>query len=500
MALSVDRINTELNSYTRRLNFDQIPQAQLQSQFTQLSSEMSQLGTQVGQVLGGFQSLTQELDVPPEVLNSTLANQRAATANFTDGTAFSLPEELSNVSGVVNRGIVMLAENPPNISIQNNPSSLNSDLQAITESPVGGGFNNLVITANTPEAMAQTMTNVAGVPLTQAQAAVGTIVPQIPALLNNVGTVLGNLQNNLPVINTLSREVNSFFNNVNRALNVTSSARGLLNDVVETLTGSVKNDIRSLLSIESNVPTSVLEEATQFVQAGQHDLAVNILQPYSNFSADELLVRLQQIDTSLSRDVTSTTASSNEPTPGISSTQRPEQPDQPITETGVIYGLISSVDRDITELVFKTVSISAPTNAIQPADYPNWHMLVQTDGTINRSAALSTQLDVTGHEQYSLGIVVAAKNNRITADQTSAIDRIMRAFFSLIPYGQIINFSEINAQVRSEVIYDFAEHATEHFNYRSVMSDNVISLSTEQIQLRIRAAATSGSPHIDDSV
>lgn len=500
MALQVDQINTELASFVRRLDFDKLPLAQVEGQFAQLSSQMSQLGTQVGEVTGGFMSLTQELDVPPEVLSETLSSLEAATASFTDGAAYNLQEELGNIKGVVNRGIVMLAENPPGLNIQNAVSSLNSDLEAITGSSIGGGFNNIVVTANTPEAMAKAMSNVAGVPLSQAQSALQSIVPQINSLQNNIGSLLGNLQNNLPAIEGLSEQINSFLGNVNEILNVTSSAKGLLNDVVENLSGSIKSNIRGLLSVNANLPDDILKQALPLVQARSFEEAAALLSTYSDLSIDDLTDQLSQISTNVGGEVVSSTAANNDPTEVISPTQNPQRPNQPITQSSVVYGIISSVDRDVTELVFRTVSFSHPETGLSPGSYSNYHLIVQADGTINRSAALNAQLDVPGHEQYSIGIIVAAKNGRVTAEQTAAIDRIMKAFFAIIPYGQIINYSDIDGVVRPDLIFDFTDYAVEHFNYSSILSEPTSSLSTEQIQLRIRAASTLGVPHVDDVI
>lgn len=504
MVLPVDTINTELTSFVRRLNFDQLPVTQATAQFDQLSSQMSQLGTQVGQLAGGFQSITQELDIPPELLDEALTNLDAAAASFTDGAAFNLQEELGNVRGVVDRGIAMLAANPPGLEIQKAVSSLNSDLQAITEDVVEGGFLNLVVTANTPQAMAQKLAEVAQVPLTEVEAAMKEVLPQINSLQNSIGPVLENLENQLPVINNLTKEVNSFLGNARSVLNLAGSAKGILNDIVQNLSGSIKNDIRGLLSINANIPDAIFKDAVGLVSAGSFDEAANLLNRFSDLSLDDLRDGLEQINTTLARDVASTTAPTASPTPEISPTQTPERPDQPITEQGVVYGLISSVDRDITELVFRTVPLRetsiSTTEALQPSDYPTYHLLIQPDGTINRSAALSTELDVPGHRQYSLGVLVGARNNRVSYDQSAAIDNILGAFFSLIPYGQVLNYSEIVVDTRPEIIFDFEDYASEHFDYRSIMNNKISSLSTEEIQQRISAAASSGTPHIDDTV
>lgn len=500
MPISLDRINTELNSLTRRLDFDRLPAAQLTAQFDQLSSQMSQLGTQVGQVAGGFQSLTQELDIPPELLDDALTNLEAASSLFSGGAAFDLQEELQNVRGVVDRGIAMLVENPPNIQIGNAVSALNSELEAITEGAVAGGFNNLIITANTPEAMAQKMTEVAGVALTEAQDALRDILPQVGALQQSITPVLENLQNNLPAIQSLSSQVESFLGTANEFLNLAASPRGLLNDLVENLSGSINNDVLSLLNINANIPSSILDEGVRLLQSGGIEQAATLLQGFTDLNLDDLKDGLEQINVTLSRDVENSTAANTSPTPVISPTQRPTNTNQPITDASVLYGIISSVDRDLTELVFRAVSFSHPERGVDPASYSNYHLIVQADGTINRIAALSNPLDVSGHEQYSLGIIVAARNGRVTPDQTAAIDKIMAAFFSIIPYGQIVNYFEINGESRPQIIFDFVDFATEHFSYQTVMNGTSASLSSDQIQQRISSAARSVSPHIDDTV
>lgn len=498
MAISVNRINTELESLTRRLNFDQVSSAQADAQFSQLSTQMSQLGTQVGQVSGGFMSITQELDIPPELLNEAVSSLDQASSQFTDGAAFNVREELQNVRGVVNRGIVMLAQNPPGLQIENPPSSLNSSLETLTEGAVAGGFNNIVITANVPEAMARQLSTVANVPLTEVQPAISEVLPQVTAIQQQVGPVLNNLQSNLPAINQFNSQVNLFLGSAAQVLNIRASARGLLNDLVEGITRSISNNIRSLLSINIDIPDSVLAQATSLLQSSNTDAAARLLAGYSDLPISSLLDGLQQINTSLSSDVDNQSVN-NAPTPTISPTQRPDDPSQPVSQGAALYGLISSVDRDITELLFRVVTFTAPQAGINPSDYPNYHFVIQADGTLNRSAALNQLLDVAGHQNYSLGIIVAARNGVVSPEQITTIDNIMRTFFSLIPYGQVVNYDEIVVNTRPIIVFDFVEHAREHFNYTSVLSNNISSLSTEQIQLLIFGAVGETNTHIDDT-
>lgn len=499
MAVSTNIINTELQSLTRRLDFDRLPVAQADAQFSQLSSQMSQLGTQVGQVSGGFMSLTQELDIPPELLNEALTGLDQAAGVFTDGAAFDLNEELGNVRGVVNRGIVMLAANPPGLQIQNQAGALNSQLETLTEGSVEGGFNNIVVTANTPEAMAQKMAEVADVSLTETQQAVQQILPPIAALQQQAPNLLNNLQSNLPVINQLNEQVNSFLGGANQLLTISGSAKGLLNSLVENVTGSIGNDIQRLLSINVNLPPQILNEAIRFVQASDYNSAARLLQSFSDLPLNDLVDSLEQIDTTLIRDVESQTANTNTTTPTISPTQRPQNPNLPVSQGAVLYGLISSIDRDITELLFRTISLPTSNTELDLTEYPNYHFAVQSDGTLNRISALNELLDVAGHQNYSLGIIVAARNGVVTPEQITTIDNIMRTFFSLIPYGQIVNYAEVVVNNRPDILFDFVEHASEHFNYTPILSNNISSLSTEQIHLLILGAVQEINTHVDDS-
>lgn len=489
MTLPVDQISNELSSLVKRLDFGKLPLAQSEAQLSQLSSQVSQLGTQVGQTTGGFMSLTQELDIPTEVLGDTLSQMQAAAADFSGGQTFGLQEELENIGGVVNRGIVMLAENPPGLQIQNAVSSANAALESLTEGTVGGGFNNINITANTPEAMAKVMSSVGGVPISQARAALGEIVPGVDQLQSNLDGVVNNLQSNLPVINSLTQQVSSFGSNIKETIGDVISAKGFLNDTVEKLSGSIKNDIRGLVADNLNIPDGTLEFAKTLVQNKTFDVATDAINAFSNLTPEEITEALAVIDTSLSRDITKSTIETPSPVSTISPTARPSDPDQPVRNTSVVYGLLNSIDRDVTELVFRTAPIFDAEPRLKASDFSSYHFIIQADGTLTRPAALNEKLNVPGHENFSIGIVVATKNNKLFESQTSTLDRIIRAFLSLVPHGQIVNYTDIISAIngsRSDTTVDFADYAEKHFGYKSIMGIPTRSLSTAQIQSRIK--------------
>ena len=128
-------ISLELNGLAQRLNVKGVFDQTISAKTTQLAANSSQLGLEVGKTLGGMMSLTQELDLPTADLANAISGANSGL-NSTTAMSAALPTG----AGVVNRGVVMLAANPPGMTIQKDVSSSNSDLEALVEDTVTGGL------------------------------------------------------------------------------------------------------------------------------------------------------------------------------------------------------------------------------------------------------------------------------------------------------------------------------------------------------------------------
>ena len=141
--ININQLNGQLSSLRNQINFDQIDGAARELQLQVESLQTTALGINVNEIVGGFQALTQEIDVLP--------------AN----TAI----DVSEIQGVLNRGVATLAANPPNLNLT--PAldgAIQSSLQTITglTSQIAPGLNVALHSLPTPEAISSALSVVSG--------------------------------------------------------------------------------------------------------------------------------------------------------------------------------------------------------------------------------------------------------------------------------------------------------------------------------------------------
>lgn len=327
--ISLQNLNNELTATVAKFDLLSVVNS-AQTAVTDFATSIeTKLGTQINQVVGGFQSLTQELDdvvpivngqiqlsssissfglnvgglsvslnVPAIDLGQSLAGFSTAASQLTSG--------LENAAGVANKGIALLTENPAGLEIQKQVSDLNNDLQALTEDTMGGGFLEFAITAATPEAIANTLQKITGEPIEKITNAIKEIAPGINGAIDSINKVIGGALQGLSVVQDFIGSVTGFINNTLTSL--TQGLTGLVNNVIESVVSPFQSVIDGLIAdVEAVLPVDINFEIKANIEAGLTSEAAALLQPFTTLSIDQIEAELLTIPTTLSDMLTDST-------------------------------------------------------------------------------------------------------------------------------------------------------------------------------------------------
>ena len=442
----------------------------------------SKLGTQVGQIIGGVQALTQETD---------------GSGDFVSGA-----------------GIVMLAENPPGVQVQKQNSSLNADLSAITETDIAcGGLLAIAIAANNPEAIAKMVKGVVGnISATALNEMMKEISPAIGAIQDKIGGVLTNIENG----------INGALGDVNAALN---EALGGVNAAI----GQVNEAISSALSLGGNLPCGISAAVTTtplippIGLGALSSIGGGALTEISNF---QLKINLD-LNSGLANLLNSAAITYENSLPPLFSSLvnvNAEGSIDSVTKdvTTVnssvhVQSILAGATREITTVVVGC-SNTFKDQDVRASNVPGWHFLITRTGelqevtNINQPGAFNQN-----YNQRSVGIVFAgglnitlkeagdrdkrsfASSESITREQYNTFDKFMNMFYSIFPHGQAVGNQDIDRANSPFPGFDVGAYCKQRFNKDTIINPTkpAPSLSELDIQMNLNAQGVS-DPGIED--
>jgi hypothetical protein len=409
--LSLDKINSP-SSLGSLLSSTFDIQAKLDAAIT------SKLGTQVNQVIGGFQAITQELDAPGDFVS--------------------------------NQGVAMLVSDPPGLQLTKNPSSLNSDLEAITETSMGGGFLNVTITANTPEAITKALSSVANVPTTALTAVMQEISPAIDKVQSQINGVLSEIQKGFDVFNGALSEISAFEQKINQQFSAGLS--GLLGNVTVDFQLSLPPLFSSFVDI--NAATSI-------------DPSV------ADVTTINSTVQVQSILASATREITTAVVS-------CSNTFK----DQDVRASNVPgwHFLITRAGE------LQQVQNINQTGAFND-NYSNYTVGVIFAGGLNTTVKEAADQDKRNF----------ASVDSITREQFNAFDQFMTMFYSIFPHGQAVGLQDIARSESPFPGFDVRSYCKQRFGKDTIIDTTkpAPSLSELEIQMNLSLQGAS-NPGIED--
>lgn len=332
--IGIQNLNAELSSVNAKFDLLSVVNAGQTALGQYASAVETKLGTQIGQSVSGFQSLTQELDDVAPIVNGSVATSSTLSqlAQSTTGIGSSiLPSEtisgglagfggaasqlntgLENAAGVSNRGVALLAENPPGLEIQKQASGSNSDLESLTEDTMGGGFLQFAVTAATPEALANTLSKITGEPVNKITSALQDVAPGIVGSPELLQSTIGNVLQGKSIVEGFTSALSGF---AAAALgSLTQGLTGVINNAIEVSAGPYRTALSGITK-GLPIPDLVSLEVKTSIESGLVSKAAELLLPYSQLSVGEIEAQLLTIPTTLSEMVSNDNMKSSISTP-----------------------------------------------------------------------------------------------------------------------------------------------------------------------------------------
>lgn len=382
------------------------------------ASTTSRLGSEVNQILGGFQAVTQELDGPGEFVS--------------------------------NQGIAVLVEDPPGLQISKNASPLNSDLEAITESTMGGGFLNIAVTANTPEAIAKALGSVTNVPATALSAVLEQIIPSAGNIQLQIGGILSEIQKGLPVFGGAFSELSMFEQKINQQFS--SGTSDLLSDAAASYSASLPQLYTPLTEVNS----------TQAIDPVVRDV-----------TTVNSTVQVQSILASATREITTVVV-------GCSNTFK----DQDVRANNVPgWHFLITRAGELQEVT--TVNQTGSFND----NYTNYSVGIVFAGGLN-----TTLKESGGQDKRNFASV-----HSITREQFNTFDQFMSMFYSVFPHGQAVGLQDIANSNSPFPGFDVRTHCKQRFGKDTVIDTTKPAPSLSELELQMNLSAQGVSnPGIED--
>lgn len=415
-------LNSSLGSLASATNLGSLLSSTFDIQSKLDAAISSKLGTQINQVLGGFQSITQELD---------------AVGDFVSGS-----------------GIAMLVENPPGLDILKQASALNSDLEAITESTMGGGFLNVAITANTPEAIAKSLSAITNLPPTAMSDVLKEISPAIDSITSQIDGVLGQLNKGLSAFDGILGEISAFEQKLNSQLS--GGLAGLLGNASTDFQSSLPQLFSNVTDIGSNVPVSDFTRDVTTVNSSTH---------------------IQSILIGANREFTTVVV-------GCSNTFK----DQDVRASNVPGWHF---------LITRAGELQEVTNINTVGNYAmNYN--TNTVGIVFAGGLNITLKEAAGQDK---SLFVSAKS--LTREQYTAFDKFMEMFYATHPYGQAIGIQDIptpaNVSGSRFPGFDVRAYCKQRFGKDTVLDTSKPAPTLKELELQMSQNSQGVSdPGIDD--
>lgn len=273
--INFNALNRELDGVLQRSNISGLPPKAQEAirQFNAL--KQSKLAVDVNTTIGGFKSLTQELDDA---------------------------EGLEDIDKVATQGVALLNGNAPGLKniVKQSPSS-NSDLETLTGSGVGGGLLNFKVTAPTPESLSIALQDVTGEPLDKVSSAVqGVSTQNATDLKNSLNTVVGKNQTvGAGFLNEVTKFAASLEAEVN---NIGNGFTGQLKNLTEQFNGQLGPALNKITD-GRELPPNVKGEVAVFLEQNKTAEAAQLLQKYSSKSLTEMETILGTVPVTVSEKV-----------------------------------------------------------------------------------------------------------------------------------------------------------------------------------------------------
>lgn len=415
-------LNAELASIQGALNYESLLAKVVDAQQKLVASTVSKLGTKIDEVVSGFTSLTQEVD-----------------------------QGFSSLKDKLPGGIAMLTENPPGLDVKKPISQLNSQLEALTEGTVAGGFLNIDITLGTPQAVATALARITDKPVSQIkEAAEGLIPDELKDLKGKLDTALGDLQKGI-----------SFAKNI----------EGMVGEFTDKLAGQIKGNLLNVLQDLPNELASAIAPLNTAVKNVSSSAPIDKVTQDTTFISSQ--VEMQAILASAQREITTVV---------VGSTKTFKDIDIRASDTTDGWHFIITRDGELQQVT------PIDTVGSYTANYNQFTVGVAFVGGIQMNRAGGR--DQQDFEQH---VTTAA----ITRAQWNTFDKMMTQFFNILPFGQALGVSDIEPDKTIAPGFDVKDYVRARFNKQTILEPADGPMSMKALQAMM---ATSAEKLIDPKI
>jgi N-acetylmuramoyl-L-alanine amidase len=409
------QINSKLASIQGIENYQELLTGVIESQQRLAAAKLSKLGATVNETIMGFTALTQTTDV----------------------------------SSLIDGGIVLLTEDPSGINIKKNAPPSNAAIATLTEEASEGGFLNIDVTAGTPQAVAKALRRVSSASTSAIQTAVRGVAPEIAGVTDKLNGVVTDLQKGIGVVAGLKGSFQQF------ASKLQSQVPGELLDALGDLPSKLAADVIPLRAQTVNISGSA---------------------KLSNVTADITFVssqvEAQAIFATTQREITELVV-------GTTQTHKDIKV-RPTDVTG--WHFIITREGELQQVL----------NIDEEGEYAKNHNKYSVGVAFvgglasNRREPTLTNKDTT------------ASSASITREQFNTFDKLLAQFFHLFPYGQVVGVSDIDTMMDIPG-FDVIEYVRQRFGKTTVLDTSKPSLSLQELQARMALAKDKLiNPEIED--
>jgi N-acetylmuramoyl-L-alanine amidase len=519
--INISKMNSELGSLQNRINFTQIQTAatDAQAQFSALKS--TKLGINVGAIEGGFQSLTQEVDNLIEDATQVAGKGIALLADNPPGINLKAAIESSNLTAL--QGLTGLT------------TEVTSGINSFTcglPSPEAIGATLSSVSGKNIDELTSAIESVA--PAATAALASSSVFKQVEGFkLNGTSGIFSGFTKSVglstsAVNNYLDKGFGQPLKDLVEATNspVGNIVSQLSQDTGKLIPNAIKKQINGLvdsksflgaaeiLSPFSNINVFDIETTLSGINT---EISANVFQTNAAFAAlGESTAKINSLGTNDKSWLGSSTVVKKS---GAVTSSKNYSGSNTTTEQGTYeFTIISSMEeleaeiqgasREITEVVIHWTANFIDQMNIGAEDVHKWHLqrgfngcgyhyIIRRDGSIQRGRPINIEgahAKDFGHNNYSIGISHVAGYNcsastpssqwskyisgeSITAAQFKAQKDFLRAFYNVIPGGQVLGHYQCTTSNKVDPVgdhpsWDVDDYIYSHFGKKNVYQYN----------------------------
>jgi len=514
-SIDFSKVKQSLSSIKNMTDADEFS-GQIQIAANSLSDIKSTvLGSKVGEVIGGVESLTQEIDFPSadELLeNVGVAKLTDKISGFSDLLKIPTgPVTLSALTG--------LSEDIANTPVQ---------LTQIISSPSAAS-----VAANLEKA---TGIKPSGSALSSLSGDFGSLssisaLGSVNDLLDKANSISDGISN---IENIFDDAKSNFESKIDNALSDVSG--GILNRLLEKTSPVILNEVTSLS--KGLLTFSESMDTVQNILDGNNSLVSNLLtsKVSKNFPLDNieaLQEKISLLDPSITNMVGSISPSVERKTVGHKVASKNEAAwKNPNSDKNYVFTRVHSYEeilsdmqgatRDISEVVvhWSATYINQDIGAEeihqwhQDRDFSGcgYHYVVRRDGSLQRGRPLNiagAHAKVGGHNQYSIGICLVggyacpsgtknaksfANSSSINNSQWKTLNSFLKSFYTVFPGGQVWGHNDTDPKNKIDPGISMQTYIFQHFGKRNLNVDGrKNAISSEVLAAGKRDISTSES-------